>query len=160
MESNSQCPYSIIEDGKWNYSFITKHGILYHAYFIDFSNYHPDFREVYTFNIEPDNDQPHPIDQRIAITIVEILKRFFRMKEYAMLMVCDNLDGKEVKRERLFSRWFTNFNDGTLSKFDASTSNEDYTLYVSIYLRKDNSRFLELVSAFYDLIKNNLYPIG
>lgn len=159
MESNLQCPYNIIREGEWNYSFVTKHGVVYHAYFIDFSNYHPAFDNVYTFNIEPENEVSHPIDNRIALTVVEILKRFFALKERAMIMVCDNLDGKEEKRELLFSRWFVRHNDGTIMKYDASTSDEDYMLYVSIYLRKDNPNSLELVSAFYDLVKNGFYPI-
>ena len=86
MESNSLLPYEIIKENEWNYSFITKHGIIYHAYFIDFSNYHPLFEHV-------------------------------------------------------------------------STSDDDYILYVSIYIRKDNSQLHELVAAFYDLVKNDFYPI-
>ncbi len=160
MELNSQCPYNITEEGEWNYSFITKHGIIYHAYFIDFSNYHPAFNNVYTFNIEPENDEPHPIDNRIAYTIIEILKRFFTIKEHAMIMVCDNVDGKEEKRELLFSRWFIRHNDGTIVKYDASTSTEDYILYVSIYIRRDNPNNQKLVAAFYDLVKNGFYPIN
>ena len=159
MESNSQRPYDIIKGGEWNYSFITKHGIVYHAYFIDFSNYHPVFNDVYTFNIEPENDNPHPIDNRIAYTIKEILKRFFTVKENAMIMVCDNMDGKEEKREQLFSRWFIRHNDGSIIKFDASASDEDYILYISMYLRKDNPKSQSLISAFYDLVKNGFYPI-
>ena len=159
MESNSQSPYNFIQEGEWNYSFITKHGIVYHAYFIDFSNYHPAFDNVYTFNIEPENEEPHPIDNQIAYTITEILKRFFTLNEHAMIMVCDNMDGKEEKRELLFSRWFIRYNDGSIIKYDASTSDEDYILYVSIYLRKDNPKSSELVSAFYDLVKNGFYPI-
>lgn len=102
MESNSQLPYQITKSDDWNYSFITKHGITYHAYFIDFTNYHPCFSEVYTFNIEPENERPHPIDNRIALTIVHILESFFSTMERAMIMICDNLDGKETKRELLF----------------------------------------------------------
>lgn len=131
MESNSLLPYEIIKEGEWNYSFITKHGIVYHAYFIDFSNYHPLFGHVYTFNIEPESNVVHSIDNRIAQTVVEILKRFFAVQEHAMIMVCDNMDGKEEKRERLFSRWFVRHNDGSIMKFDASTSDDDYILYVS-----------------------------
>ena len=160
MELNSQCPYNITKEGEWNYSFITKHGIIYHAYFIDFSNYHPAFNNVYTFNIEPENDEPHPIDNRIAYTIIEILKRFFTIKEHAMIMVCDNVDGKEEKRELLFSRWFIRHNDGTIVKYDASTSTEEYILYVSIYIRRDNPNNQKLVAAFYDLVKNGFYPIN
>ena len=159
MESSLLLPYEIHEDSAWNYSFKTRDGIIYHAYFIDFSYYHPAFSEVYTFNIEPEKDTPHPIDNRIAATIVHILKLFFAEKQRAMLMVCDNLDGKEEKRRTLFTRWFVRHNDGMLLKYDASAITEDYTLYVSIYIHKQNSRLQELVKAFYDLVKNDLYPI-
>ncbi|MBD9093734.1 MAG: hypothetical protein EGQ20_14560 [Bacteroides oleiciplenus] len=159
MESNSQLPYQITETSDWNYSFITKHGIIYHAYFIDFSNYHPYFSEVYTFNIEPETESPHPIDNQIAITIAHILKVFFSAKERAMIMICDNLDGKEAKRELLFSRWFCRYNDGSILKYDASTTTEDYLLYVSMYLHKENPLRKQLMSAFYDLVKNDFYPI-
>ena len=159
MELSSQLPYEVTEESEWNYSFITKHGIVYHAYFIDFSIYHSAFNDVYTFNIEPETDTPHPIDNRIAQTIAHLLKLFFSVRERAMIMVCDNLDGKEEKRKILFSRWFLKYNDGDLIKYDAATTTDDYQLYVSIYLNRNNSQRDELVAAFYDLVKNNLYPI-
>ena len=92
MESSLPLPYDIVEESDWNYSFKTKHGIVYHAYFIDFSIYHPTFDNVYTFNIEPESDRPHPIDNRIAMTIVSLLRIFFSRNDHAMIMVCDNLD--------------------------------------------------------------------
>ena len=159
MESSLQLPYSIEERENWNYIFITKHGIQYHAYFIDVSYLHPEFEEVYTFNIEPEDDTPHPIDVRIALTVADILRRFFLIKERAMLMVCDNLDGKEQKRELLFSRWFSQYNEGYISKYDASSETEDYRLYVSIYLHKENPRSNILVTAFYQLVSNGMYPV-
>ena len=91
MESSLPLPYDIVEESDWNYSFKTKHGIVYHAYFIDFSIYHP------TFDIR--------------------------------------------------------------DRYDASTQIDDYLLYVSIYLNKNNSKRNVLVQAFYELVKNNLYPI-
>lgn len=160
MESSSLPPYKIVEEGEWNYSFETKHGIVYHAYFIDFTIYHPAFRDVYTFNIEPESNVPHPIDNRIAITIVSLLRVFFSRNERAMIMVCDNLDGKEQKRRLLFSKWYTTYNDGSIIKYDASTQIDDYQLYVSIYINKVNSDRNTLIQAFYELVKNNLYPIG
>lgn len=160
MVSSLQPHYEVIEDGEWNYSFVTKHGIVYHAYFIDFSVYHPNFSDVYTFNIEPETDAPHPIDNGISCTIAYILKQFFAVKERAMIMVCDNMDGKEEKRRLLFSKWFLKYNDGSVIKYDAAAVTDDYHLYVSIYLNKENLERERLVSAFYDLVKNNFYPIG
>lgn len=159
MVSSLQPHYEVIKDGEWNYSFVTKHGIVYHAYFIDFSVYHPDFSDVYTFNIEPETDTPHPIDNGIACTIAYILRQFFAVKERAMIMACDSMDGKEEKRRLLFSKWFLKYNDGSVIKYDAAAVTDDYRLYVSIYLNKENLERERLVSAFYDLVKNNFYPI-
>jgi len=76
-----------------------------------------------------------------------------------MIMVCDNMDGKEEKRRLLFSKWFLKHNDGNIIKYDAAAVADDYQLYVSIYLNRDNLERDALVSAFYDLVKNNFYPI-
>ena len=98
MTSNSQLPYEFCKESDWNYSFITISGVKYIAYFVDYSVYHPDFDEVYTFSFEPEESTPHPIDPKIAATIVTILQEFFQSKERAMILVCDNIDGKENKR--------------------------------------------------------------
>ena len=60
------------------------------------------------------------MDRRIAITIAEILKRFFAVNTNAMIMVCDSTDGKEFKRRKLFDRWFEHFSDDSILKYDAS----------------------------------------
>ena len=158
MELNSQRPYEIIEEADLTYAFTTKHGITYHTYFLDYSAYLPGLPNVYTFNIEPEDDNPHPIDNRIAYTVVYLLQRFFADNENAMIMICDNLDGKELKRERLFARWFLRYGDGNIQKYDASCENEDYTLYVSLYVHRGNANLKKLISAFYELVKNNMYP--
>lgn len=148
-----------MEEGELVYSFTTVHHIVYHVYFLDYSAYLPGFDRIYSFNIEPEEDTPHPIDIRIAQTIVYLLRQFFRNHQNAMIMICDSLDGKELKREKLFSRWFDRYNDGTIQKYDASSANEDYTLYVSLYVHRQNPDMSRLVAAFYDLVKNNMYPL-
>lgn len=60
VESNSLHPYEIAEEADLTYSFTTRHGITYHAYFLDYSCYHPAFANVYTFNIEPEEVLPIP----------------------------------------------------------------------------------------------------
>ena len=128
MESSLPLPYDIVEESDWNYSFKTKHGIVYHAYFIDFSIYHPTFDNVYTFNIEPESDRPHPIDNRIAMTIVSLLRIFFSRNDHAMIMVCDNLDGKEKK------------SDWTAQLYKAETSES--------VQKKRSYDFVSIVSSF------------
>ena len=85
----------------------------------------------FSFIIEPESDQPHPIDNQIAVTVIFILKQFFSVKERAMLMICDTLDGKEEKRKQLFNRWYDKYNiRHEIQKFDASAETEDYKLWI------------------------------
>ena len=157
---NSLHPYSFRLDGDKHYVFTTDAGIVYHAYFIDFSMYAPHFEEVYMFNIEPEVDTTNaPLDVRISHTIVRILSLFFANHQNSMIMVCDSVDGRERKRNMLFDRWYRHYATSDITKYDASAETEDYMLYVSLFVHKDNARKSEIVSAFYELVRNNMYPI-
>lgn len=158
--SNSRRPYSFKLDGDMHYVFTTEAGMVYHAYFIDFSMYAPQFNEVYMFNIEPEGDTTkQPQDIRISHTIVKILSLFFANHQNSMIMVCDSVDGRERKRNLLFDRWYRHYATAEITKFDASAETEEYMLYVSLFVHKDNVRKSEIVSAFYELVRNNMYPI-
>ncbi len=159
MALNSQLPYKYSKESEWYYSFITESGVKYIAYFVDYSIYHTDFEEVYTFNFEPEDPAPHPIDSRISHTIVTILQEFFSNRQRAIILICDNIDGKENKRNQLFHRWYIRFRAQDILKFDASVTTADYQLYVSILLSSLNPRREKLLSAFYELVKNELYPL-
>ena len=152
MDLNSLLPYKITEERNLFYSFTTEQGVVYHVYFLDYTIYFPDFTNIYTFNIEREDDVPHPIDRRIAVTVAYVLQQFFEHKENAVVMVCDNLDGKELKRARLFSRWFLQYNDGNIQKYDASSESDDYTLYASLYVHKENRYIKQQVETFYELV--------
>ncbi len=77
MASDSQNPYDIDEAEHLDYTFTNRDGIKYHASFYSVEPLYPDFMDTYSFSIEPEGKRSHPIDKRIAITIAEILKRFF-----------------------------------------------------------------------------------
>lgn len=152
-------PYSYVIDGDMRYTFTTVDGVVYHAYFLDYSALFPDFPNVYMFNIEPESNEPHPIDVRISHTIVSILSQFFENNLNTMIMVCDNIDGKERKRNALFERWYQNYGTSHIVKYDASVETEDYMLYVSLFVHGSNPLRKDIVSYFYELVRNNMYPI-
>ena len=162
MDCNLLSPYKVIKTEDFDYTFVTKDDVVYRAYFLDVSYLHPQFSDAYSFNIEPVGDTDstrHPMDRRIGVTIVSILKEFFMKNENSMLMACDNMDGKEDKRRKLFDRWYDNYNDNSLIKLDAALENEIYKLHVSMYIGKLNPRREQLVSAFNELIKTDLYEL-
>ena len=159
MVSNSQNPYKVIEENPLDYSFVSRDGINYHLYFTPISSIYPDLVNTYSFSIEREGTNPHPIDLRIAATVVHILRRFFETIENAMIMVCDSTDGKQHKRRNLFDLWFRYYNDGTLTTINAEVGEGDYELLLSIYFRKDNPYKQQLIKAFGDLLSQNYYEI-
>ena len=119
-----------------------------------------EFVDTYSFSIEPEDKRSHPMDRRIAITIAEILKRFFAVNTNAMIMVCDSTDGKEFKRRKLFDRWFEHFSDDSILKYDASAPLSEYQLFISLYISKNNPNREKLLYAFSKLMENDLYGLG
>lgn len=159
MDSNWPLPYDVEEIEELSYLFVNRDGIRYHVYFNPMFLYYPQFPNTYAFNIEPEDKTPHAIDRRIAVTIVEILRQFFKNMENAMIMVCDSTDGKEQKRRLLFDLWFENYNDGSLCKMDASASTPEYDMYLSIYYKEQNPNKKQLLEAFRELMNGDLYEI-
>lgn len=159
MESNSQLPYDLVQDGL-TYYFVNKDGIKYLAYFADISQYYPQFPNTYSFSFEPETPKKHAVDNRISATIVEMLRRFFEKEENAMIMVCDSVDGKEEKRRKIFDHWYKKHADDSILKYDASAPLEEYRLFISIYLKKSNPNRELLIQSFFELLKTDLYQIG
>jgi len=87
MASNLRPPYEYQKIDELNYEFVNRDGINYHLYFTPISSIYPDLLNTYSFNIEREGTTPHPIDLRIAATVVNVLRRFFEAIENAMIMV-------------------------------------------------------------------------
>ena len=155
----SQPPYEYRKIDELNYEFVNRDGISYHLYFTPISSLYPDLVNTYSFNIEREGTNPHPIDLRIAATVVHILRRFFETIENAMIMVCDSTDGKQHKRRNLFDRWFHFYNDGTLTTISAEVGEGDYELLLSIYFKKNNPNKSQLIKAFGDLLARDCFEI-
>ena len=159
MDSRLSSPFEINEVELFDYTFISRDGIRYRAFFSPLEDIYPQLPNTYSFSIEPEKKEPHPMDRRIAITVAEILKRFFRQKENAMIMICDSVDGKERKRRKLFDRWYDVLNDGNLIKMDATGRIEEYEIFLSIYFTKTNPNKDQLKKAFTDLLAHDLYEL-
>lgn len=148
-----------MEGNPFDYSFVNRDGINYHLYFTPISSIYPDLVNTYSFSIEREGTNPHPLDLRIAATVVEVLRRFFQNVENAMIMVCDSTDGKQHQRRNLFDRWFHYYNDGTLTAINAEVGEGDYELLLSIYFKKDNPYKRQLIKAFGDLLARDCFEI-
>ena len=159
MALNSPPPYEIEITDELNYEFVNKDGVRYHLYFMPVYEIYPDLVNTYSFSIEREGTQPHTLDRRIAVTVVDVLRRFFEKIENAMIMVCDSTDGKQQQRRNIFDRWFHYYNDGTMATINAEAGEGDYELLLSIYFKKTNPHRQQLVKAFSDLLNRDFYEI-
>jgi hypothetical protein len=160
MDLLSPHPYDFVRDEEGRYNFVNKHGVHYRLYFLPLSIIYPEFINTYSFTIEAVDDTPHPMDRRIAATVVEVLRIFFQDNENAMIMTCDSVDGKQRKRRQLFDRWFDIYNENSiLSRVDVRRGNSDYELLVSLYYKESNPNKEQLLKAFRELMTKDLYEI-
>lgn len=147
--------YTLTEEGR--YYFKTESGIEYFAYFLDLSDFGPDF---YTFNFErqelPMDDEKKAPGRDVLDTICQILSDFFQKKTNAMLFVCDSTDGRAEGRRRLFAMKFNSVNDGSFEKIDRDGKTAYYSVYSSLIYLKDNPNKEELVVAFEQICADSL----
>jgi hypothetical protein len=155
-------PYKLIEIDEYSYEFVTKKGIAYKVYFLDYSVYFSDFpdisKNIYTFNLDLklSNKQTNIQDERIAETIAEVFRLFFTKNTNTVIYVCDSLDEKHFIRKRKFDSWFWKFNDGSIIKEDGIAVIEGAEILNSILIHKNNPNLTNIILAFNDL--NNRAP--
>ena len=134
MKLNSPLPYKV-EKKDDRYYFITISGVIYTAYFIEI-NFISGVN-LYSFSFETDGERPR-YDERISITIINILHKFFQNNSNALIFVCET-DGQERCRMRLFDSWFMKHSEKEeLVKIDTEESFPDYSLIASIIMHKEN----------------------
>lgn len=150
-------PYKIIVVRNNYFEFTTTTGIVYACYFLSYAEYFSEYEEiadnVYAFNVEIIKGRKTGIsaDERIARTIIEIIKTFLSALENAVVYVCDMSDGKELLRKRKFDQWFRKYDDGTIIKVDGHIAVPNFNIYNAILIHKENPRKNRFIEAFNDL---------
>lgn len=139
----SSNPYNVIEED-CGYSFVTETGCKYLAYFTKCDNELP----IYSFSFEKEDGVVSVYDARVRRTICNILERFFKREENALLYTCDVSDGRQAARQRLFKIWFGPYE----FLADVEDANEE-NIFIRLFVLKENplkhiiiERFKELAS--------------
>ncbi|MEP7168863.1 MAG: DUF6169 family protein [Bacteroidota bacterium] len=150
-------PYLLTEENKLSYSFLTAQGLRYVVYFIDYSYMFVDYPDIstniYTFNVDAveGNADAAIADERIGITIVEILKMFFNKVKNVAVYVCDSSDDRQRARKRKFDFWFWKYSDGSIIKEDGIAVVEDVEILNALLIHKNNPHCTEIIFAFKEL---------
>ena len=124
MESNlsNLLPYLILETEQGFY-FDNEQGVTYYVYFTDATGYFPDSDYgdyLKIFGFEPTSESNGTgFDQRTSETLLYLLVKFFEQdSRNVALYVCDQTDGRQAHRKRLFERWFRQYATKSFVKFD------------------------------------------
>lgn len=118
-----------------------------------FTDYTQIICPVYSFNIDaiegdPDNS---PGDERVGLTISEVVNGFFSKVDNVAVYVCDSMDDRQYARKRKFDLWFYSYNDGSLIKEDGLAMIAGTEIYNAMLLHKQNKQLTEILLAFKEL---------
>ncbi len=118
-----------------------------------FQEYPKIAEDVYSFNIDVIDGETSfaASDERIGLTIVEVLKSFFNRRKHVAVYVCDSADDRHMARKRKFDLWFWKYSDGSIIKEDGVAVVEDMEILNSLLIHKDNPNCTEIIYAFKDL---------
>ncbi len=144
---NKKSPYKITlaEDG--GYDFITSIGIHYTIYFDD--DQPMGGCKTYQFIIQKVEHQHSPHDPKVEQTILNIVDQFFSEHLNVLLYICDDSDGREAKRNRLFLSWFNKFAEpGRFTICAANTIIEGHGFYAAIIVENRNPKLKAITEEF------------
>lgn len=150
-------PYKIIVVRDNYFEFTSANGTVYLCYFLSYSEYFKDYKEIagniFSFNVDVVHGRKTGIssDERIGRTIIEIVKNFLSGLENAVVYVCDTSDGRELLRKRKFDQWFRKYDDGTIIKVNGHIAVPNFNIYNAILIHKENQNKNRFIEAFNDL---------
>ncbi len=144
---NEKSPYqiTIAEDG--GYDFVTSQGIHYTIYFDD--DQPIGGCETFQFIIQKVEHRRTPHDPMVEQTILTIVDQFFIENLNVLLYICDDSDGREAKRNRLFLSWFNKFAEpNRFTIRTASTIIEGHGFYAAIIVENRNPKLKAITEEF------------
>ena len=92
---------------------------------------------VYEVMVTPEKEgQKLPLDAKVGRTVCQVIMDFIdKHDERIVVYVCEDNDGREGKRQRLFQRWFDNYvQDKTYYKVPLETE----TRFTSVIFKEGN----------------------
>ena len=148
-------PYSITyRAGK--YYFETDNSVDYSVEFtegIHYFMYLPPHIPVFEFNVRlltAVDVIGNPYDERVEVTIVEILSTFFENNKNSLIYVCDNIDKRQRGRRRKFDGWFNKSRNTLIEKHDVDFINTNMEIFASLLVHVQNPDKDLVVKLFYE----------
>lgn len=149
-EINKTSPYKVNCGSHSNFGFLTTDNIIYDISFME------DMEiagcQTYQFSIRRITDDYKGYDPKVKDTILAILEEFFNKNQYILLYICDDTDGREAVRNRLFVRWFEEYDNN--KRFTIKTANaivEGKGFYTAIIVENNHPQLHDITQEFDDV---------
>lgn len=144
---NVKAPYSVWEAGKQSYGFKTDFGVLFRIVFIDDQTIWDN--GSYEFAILNENNKPSPNDGKVKNTIFAIIEEFFERNQDILLYQCETGDSRQAMRDRLFLRWFNEYerSENYIIKVSEIVA-EGISHFVAIIVQKSNPSLQAILQDF------------
>ena len=144
---NTQSPYEVSYAPNCDFVFATNLGI---HYLISFENETPmGGCDTFQFVIQKLDHQRSPHDAKVEQTVLAILDVFFEEHLDVLLYMCDDSDGREANRNRLFLAWFKKH--AAPDRFTIRTANaivECKGFYAAIIVENRNPLLETIIADF------------
>ena len=144
---NASSPYHITLENDNGFHFKTDLGIHYIIFFDEERPYGE--CDTYQFIIQKLDNKPSPHDPKVEQTILAILNEFFEEHLDVLLYMCDDSDGREANRNRLFLVWFKKH--AAPNRFTIRTANaivEGKGFYAAIIVENRNPLLETIIADF------------
>lgn len=144
---NAQSPYEVSYAPNGDFVFATHLGI---HYLISFEMEQPvGGCDTFQVVIQKVDHQRSPHDAKVEMAILAILDVFFSEHLNVLLYMCDDSDGREANRNRLFLAWFKKH--AAPERFTIRTANaivEDKGFYAAIIVENRNPLLQNIITDF------------
>lgn len=150
---NETAPYKVFVTRRNHYyGFITRAGVVLS---VGFDEDDLISTESYQLVLLNGNNKPSPRDVAVRDTIFAIVSEFFRANNATMLYICEDGDGRQAMRSRLFSHWFSAFvGNGVYTMLQSSIVDRDgASNFFAIITRNDNPNFNEVMAEFTSTVR-------
>ncbi len=148
---NKLSPYEVWQTSEGDFNFQTDFNVLYRISFRIEQTIWDD--GAYEFSIINQNQKSSPNDQKVRDTIFIIIEEFFASNPDILLYQCETGDNRQSMRDRLFLRWFKEYEHSDKYYIKVSTiTAEGVTNYTAMIVQKDNPQLEAIIKDFDDFV--------
>mgnify|MGYP001803535342 CR=1 FL=1 len=156
-----QDPYNYsFDNNSGTYQFTTKNSIVYSVAFVEdntlnsVSTSGKEFEDIYQIIIEKLTDEIEPFDSQVFLTIDLIIGDFFKNVKNALIYICSDNKGKQIKRFNAFNRCYDNSKHKRyITKIDNVIKFEEIAsiIYTSFLYHNENPYVRYILETFNEI---------